>query len=135
MRSSASYCWNHNLLFRSIPVCLPSFPRMDSKLPQNGLKACSWFTFTASPCSSSKNQGRWCLRLILPSNMTGTMTFLGVQGSDENPIALVCSLWAAFRPYPPSQGCIIQVERSRRNTGDKPRQAVSNRAHIQGSKK
>ena len=31
----------------------------------------------------------------------------------------------------PGQGCIIQVERSRRNTGDN----VSNRAHIQGSKK
>ena len=43
------------------------------------------------------------LRLILPSNMTGTVTFLRVQGSDENSVALVCSLWATFRPYPPSQ--------------------------------
>ena len=53
----------------------------------------------------SKNQERWCLRLILSSNMTGTMTFLKeCKGQMRTRSRLSVPLWAAFRPYPPSQG-------------------------------
>ena len=107
MRSLASYCWNHNLLFRSIPFCLPSFPRMDSKLPQRAALG-SPSPHHHAHLQRTRDDGvfaSYCHQ-TWPAlwSLWSLALFLRVQGSDENSIALLCSLWAAFRPYPPSQG-------------------------------
>ena len=56
---------------------------------------------------------------------------LGYELVTSQPNGLINLIWPECRTWFIGPW----VERSRRNTGDKPRQAVSNRAHIQGSKK